>query len=347
MKVWIDIVNSPHVRFFNGVIKRLKADGHEVLITARDFSNIHDLLDIFELDYVSIGDHGVTLEEKLLSSTKRAYELYKFIAKENVDIAITKHSIELPRVAFGLGIPNVFVLDNEHAIAANKLTLPLTNKLIIPEIFDVWNTIHFGMNPNDIVRYNGTCEVTHLEDFVYNENILEDLNLKIKKDKIIFMRPEPSLASYLDADCTKSVLTPIVEALKDDADILIIPRFKTQGELFKDIENVHIIQTPVDTFSLMKKADLVIGAGGTMNREAALLGTPVISCYPGKQLSVDTYYINKGLMKRSTQLDEIISLSKELLYKNHEDINLKTDNLIELIVNQIYRTYDEYHNKKE
>ena len=347
MKVWIDIVNSPHVRFFNGVIKRLKADGHEVLITARDFSNIHDLLDIFELDYVSIGDHGVTLEEKLLSSTKRAYELSKFIAKENVDLAITKHSIELPRVAFGLGIPNVFVLDNEHAIAANKLTLPLTNKLIIPEIFDVWNTIHFGMNPNDIVRYNGTCEVTHLEDFVYNENILEDLNLKIKKDKIIFMRPEPSLASYLDADCTKSVLTPIVEALKDDADILIIPRFKTQGELFKDIENVHIIQTPVDTFSLMKKADLVIGAGGTMNREAALLGTPVISCYPGKQLSVDTYYINKGLMKRSTQLDEIISLSKELLYKNHEDINLKTDNLIELIVNQIYRTYDEYHNKKE
>lgn len=347
MKVWIDIVNSPHVRFFNGVIKRLKADGHEVLITARDFSNIHDLLDIFELEYVSIGDHGVTLEEKLLSSTKRAYELSKFIAKENIDIAITKHSIELPRVTFGLGIPNVFVLDNEHAIAANKLTLPLTNKLIIPEIFDVWNTIHFGMNPNDIVRYNGTCEVTHLEDFVYNENILEDLNLKIKKDKIIFMRPEPSLASYLDADCTKSVLTPIVEALKDDADILIIPRFKTQGKLFEDIENVHIIQTPVDTFSLMKKADLVIGAGGTMNREAALLGTPVISCYPGKQLSVDTYYINKGLMKRSTQLDEIIRLSKELLYKNHEDINLKTDNLIDLIVNQIYQTYDEYHNKKE
>ena len=347
MKAWIDIVNSPHVRFFNGVIKRLKADGHEVLITARDFSNIHDLLDIFELDYVSIGDHGVTLEEKLLSSTKRAYELSKFISKENVDIAITKHSIELPRVAFGLGIPNVFVLDNEHAIAANKLTLPLTNKLIIPEIFDVWNTIHFGMNPNDIVRYNGTCEVSHLEDFVYNENILEDLNLEIKKDKLIFMRPEPSLASYLDADCTKSVLTPIVEALKDDADILIIPRFKTQGKLFEDIENVHIIQTPVDTFSLMKKADLVIGAGGTMNREAALLGTPVISCYPGKQLSVDTYYINKGLMKRSTQLDEIIKLSKELLYKKHENVTLKTDNLIELIVKQIYQTYDEYHNKKK
>lgn len=345
MKIWIDIVNSPHVRFFNGIIKRLKADGHEVLITARDFSNIHDLLDIFQLEYTSIGKHGVTLEEKLLASTKRAYELSQFIAKENVDIAITKHSIELPRVAFGLGIPNIFILDNEHAIAANKLTLPLTSKLIIPEIFDVWNTIHFGMNPNDIVRYNGTCEVTHLEDFEYNKNIIEDLGLKLNNKKIILMRPEPSLASYLDTDCTKSVLTPIVNALKDQADILIIPRFRTQGEIFNDLENVHIIKTPVDTFSLMKKADLLIGAGGTMNREAALLGTPVISCYPGKQLSVDTYYIDKGLMKRSQNLNEIIDLSKELLSKKPEKYQLKTDNLIDLIVEEIYKTYNEYKNK--
>jgi predicted glycosyltransferase len=95
----------------------------------------------------------------------------------------------------------------------------------------------------------------------------------------------------------------------------------------------------------MKKADLVIGAGGTMNREAALLGTPVISCYPGKQLSVDTYYINKGLMKRSKNLDEIIELSKELLDKKPEHNALKTDNLIELIVNEIYKTYDENQKK--
>lgn len=343
MKIWIDIVNTPHVRFFNGIIKKLRNDGHEVLITARDFSNIHDLLDIFELEYTSIGDHGVTLEEKLLSSTKRAYNLSKFISKENIDIAITKHSIELPRVAFGLGIPNIFVLDNEHAIAANKLTLPLTNKLIIPEILDVWSTIKFGMNPNNIVRYNGTCEITHLEDFEYNENILKELNLDLDDKKIILMRPEPSLASYLNTDCTKSVLTPIVNELKDIANILVIPRFKAQSTLFKDIPHVHVIETPVDTFSLMKRADLVIGAGGTMNRESALLGTPVISCYPGKQLSVDKYYIKKELMQRSTNLNEIIKLSKELLSDKKNKKELETDNLIDLIVNEIYKTYNEYY----
>lgn len=344
MKIWIDIVNTPHVRFFNGIIKKLRKDGHEVLITARDFSNIHDLLDIFGLEYTSIGDHGVTLEEKLLSSTKRAYDLSKFISKEDIDIAITKHSIELPRVAFGLGIPNIFILDNEHAIAANKLTLPLTNKLIIPEIFDVWNTIKFGMNPNNIVQYNGTCEITHLEDFKYNEKILETLNLDLDDNKkIILMRPEPSLASYLHTDCTKSVLTPIVNELKDIANILVIPRFKAQSTIFKDIPHVHIIKTPVDTFSLTKRADLLIGAGGTMNREAALLKTPVISCYPGKVLSVDKYYIEKGLMKRSTDLNEIIKLAKELLTKKSKEVELKTDNLIDLIVDEIYKTYKEFN----
>ena len=344
MKIWIDIVNTPHVRFFNGIIKKLRKDGHEVLITARDFSNIHDLLDIFGLEYTSIGDHGVTLEEKLLSSTKRAYDLSKFISKEDIDIAITKHSIELPRVAFGLGIPNIFILDNEHAIAANKLTLPLTNKLIIPEIFDVWNTIKFGMNPNNIVQYNGTCEITHLEDFKYNEKILETLNLDLDDNKkIILMRPEPSLASYLHTDCTKSVLTPIVNELKDIANILVIPRFKAQSTIFKDIPHVHVIKTPVDTFSLTKRADLLIGAGGTMNPEAALLKTPVISCYPGKVLSVDKYYIEKGLMKRSTDLNEIIKLAKELLTKKSKEVELKTDNLIDLIVDEIYKTYKEFN----
>ena len=52
MKIWIDIVNTPHVRFFNGIIKKLRKDGHEVLITARDFSNIHDLLDIWIRIYI-------------------------------------------------------------------------------------------------------------------------------------------------------------------------------------------------------------------------------------------------------------------------------------------------------
>ncbi|MDO5850882.1 MAG: DUF354 domain-containing protein [Methanobacteriaceae archaeon] len=336
MKIWIDIVNTPHVHFFHNIIKQLEKDGHEVIITTRKFSDIQDLLDILGLNYTSIGKHGVTLKEKLLNSTKRAYELSEFIINQDIDIAIAKHSIEMPRVAFGLKIPNIFILDNEHAIAANKLTLPLVDNLIIPEILNVWDVIKAGADPNKIIRYNGTCEITHIDNITYNDNIFEELELNLKKDKTILMRPEPSLASYLDADCTKSVLTPIIESLKDQANILVLPRFKEQSQIFKNDTDIYLLKTPLDTFSLMKKCDLIIGAGGTMNREAALIGTPVISCYPGKQLAVDKYYEKKGLLNRSLNLNEIIELSEKLLKKSNDNNKIKTDDLKQIVLDTIY-----------
>ncbi|MDD1763254.1 MAG: DUF354 domain-containing protein [Methanobacteriaceae archaeon] len=336
MKIWIDIVNAPHVRFFKSIIDFMENKGEEVFVTARRFGDVHRLLDLFEIQYTSVGRHGVTLEEKLLESTERVYHLSKIIAREKPDVAVSKHSIELPRVSFGLGIPSVYVLDNEHAVAANRLTLPLCNKIIIPEALDVWDVLKTGADPNGLVRYNGTSELTHFKDFQYNPQIFQDLNLDLKKDKTILMRPEPALAAYLDTDCRKSVLSPIVDILKEYANILVIPRFREQQEIFIHEGEVIIIKPPIDTFSLMKRCDLVIGAGGTMNREAALLGTPVISCYPGKLLAVDGYYIDRGLMKRSTNVDEVVDLALELLMDNDEKKVIKTDDLFRIMIKNIY-----------
>ncbi len=338
LKVWIDLVNAPHVRFFKSIIHYLKDEGEDVFITARKFGDIHKLLDLFQIEYTSVGKHGVTLSQKLEESTKRAYELSKLIAKEKPDVAVSKHSIELPRVSFGLGIPSVYVLDNEHAIAANKLTLSLCDKIIIPKAIDVWNVFKTGADPNNLIRYTGTSELTHLKDFKYDENIFGELNLNLKKEKTILMRPEPALASYLDADCKTSVLSPIVDALKDHANILVIPRFKEQQQIFENDPDVTLIKPPVDTFSLMKKCDLVIGAGGTMNREAALLGTPVISCYPGKILAVDKYYVDNGFMKRSTNVDEIINMALELLSSDMNGREIKSDDLFNIVIENIYKS---------
>lgn len=306
-----------------------------MFITARKFGDVHELLDLYEIPYTSVGRHGATLEQKLLRSTERVYNLSKIIEEEKPDVAVSKHSIELPRVSFGLKIPSVYVLDNEHAVAANRLTLPLCNKIIIPKPMSVWDVLNTGADPNALVRYNGTSEVIHFEDFHFNPHILKDLNLDLIKDKTILMRPEPALASYLDANCRESVLTPIVENLEDHANILMIPRFKEQQEIFAD-KNVTIIKPPVDTFSLIKKCDLVIGAGGTMNREAAILGTPVISCYPGKLLAVDEYYIKMGLMKRSNNQYEIINLAIEMMMNPIPKKQIKTDNLLQIMIDNIY-----------
>ena len=338
MKVWIDLVNAPHVRFFKNIIDFLKDEGEDVLITTRKFGDTIKLLDLFGEDYISVGGHGVTLSQKLAESTSRLHELSKIIIKEKPDVSVAKHSIELPRISFGLGIPSVYAIDNEHATAVNKITLPLCDKIIVPKAISMWKILKFGADLDNIIRYNGTSEIVHFKNFEYNENIFEDLDLDIKKEKTILMRPEPSLASYLDADCRISILSPIVEKLEEYANILVIPRFKEQQKIFEDDPDVTLIKPPVDTFSLMKKCDLVIGAGGTMNREAALLGTPVISCYPGEILAVDQYYVDQGLMKRSTDLDEIIDISMSLL-KDHEDKKeIETDDLFDLIIKNIYES---------
>ncbi len=336
MKIWIDITNAPHVRFFKDVIKYLLNEGEDVIVTTRDFGDIHKLMNMYDLDYISIGSHGVSLYEKLKTSTERVNEMIEVVADENIDVAVSKHSIELPRIAYGLGIPSLYVLDNEHATAANKLTLPLCNRIISPNVIDMWKLMEYGADPNTITKYNGTSELMHFKNFEYNENIFDDLNLELEFDKTIFMRPEPSLASYLDADCNKSVLTPIVNELKEYANILILPRFSRQAEIFEDIENVTILEPPVDTSSIIKSSDLVIGAGGTMNREAAILQTPVISCYPGKTLSVDQYYIDKGLMYRSMDTSDIITRALTFIANPKEKVNIEHDDLFKLVVDNIY-----------
>lgn len=336
MKVWIDISNAPHVRFFKDVIKHLENEGEDVLVTTRQFGDIHKLLEMYNIEYTSVGKHGVSLEEKLKESTTRVADLVDIIAGEKIDVAVSKHSIELPRISFGLGIPSLYVLDNEHAVAANKLTLPLCSRIISPRIIDVWKLMQYGADPNKLVQYNGTSELMHFKTFEYNENIFEDLDLDLVKNKTIFMRPEPSLASYLDADCRKSVLSPIVDVLKEYANILVLPRFKEQAKIFEGIENVTILKTPVDTSSIIKRSDLVIGAGGTMNREAAILQTPVISCYPGICLSVDKFYIDQGLMYRSNDVEDIIHKSLSFIVNPHKPVTVKNDDLFKLVVDNIY-----------
>ena len=336
MKIWIDISNAPHVRFFKDIIKYLEAEGEDVIVTARQFGDIHKLLEMYEIDFISVGKHGVSLYDKLRESTQRVYNLVDIINNEKVDVALSKHSIELPRISFGLGIPSLYVLDNEKALAANKLTLPLCDRIIAPNSIDFWQLMKFGADPNTIIPYEGTSELMHFKSFEYNDNIFDDLNLELNHSKTILMRPEPSLASYLDVDCRKSVLSPIADELKNVANILILPRFKEQAEIFEGIDNVHILKPPVDTSSIIKKSNLVIGAGGTMNREAAILQTPVISCYPGETLSVDQYYVNKGLMYRSNDSDDVIEKALDYIVSPHEKIDIETDDLFQVIIDNLY-----------
>lgn len=313
MKVWIDITNAPHVHFFKGVIRELEKTGHEVIITTRRFDGLTDILDMLGFDYYVVGKHGgATLEGKLLASAERVYKLSKLIIEEKPDLALYKHSVEAPRVAFGLQIPSIGFVDNETAVAQNKLILPFTKLLIYPKAIDAYDLLKCGADPNGMKPINGFSELAHLYGFKPDTGVLRQLGLK--KNGYIVMRTEPVKANYFNGP-EKSVLEDVIPLLPE-MPIVLFPRTEEQKKRFERFDNVIIPERPLDSLSLLYYARLMIGAGGTMNREAIALGTPTISTYPGKLLAVTKWLVELGLEFHSTDPVEVADIAEKLTFLN-------------------------------
>jgi len=313
MKVWIDITNAPHVHFFKGVIRELEKAGHEVLITTREFDGLTGILDMHGFDYYVVGRHGgATLEGKLIAGTERMYRLSKLIVEEKPDLALYKHSAEAPRVAFGLQIPSIGFVDNETAIGQNKLILPYTKLLLFPKAIDAYELLRCGADPNGMRPVNGFSELAHLYGFVPDKRVLHELGLK--RNGYIVMRTEPVKANYFNGP-EKSVLEDVIPLLPD-VPIVLFPRTEEQRERFKRFDNVIMPERPVDSLSLLYYAKLMIGAGGTMNREAIALGTPTISTYPGRLLAVTRWLVEKGVEFHSTDPVKVAAMAERMMELN-------------------------------
>ncbi|AFL94394.1 hypothetical protein CL1_0182 [Thermococcus cleftensis] len=313
MKVWIDITNAPHVHFFKGVIRELEKAGHEVLLTTREFDGLTGILDMYGFDYYVVGKHGgATLEGKLLASSERMYRLSKLIIEEKPDLALYKHSAEAPRVAFGLQIPSIGFVDNETAIGQNKLILPYTRLLLFPKAIDAYELFRSGADPNGMRPVNGFSELAHLYGFRPEARVLRELGLR--KNSYIVMRTEPIKANYFNGP-EKSVLEDVIPLLSE-IPIVLFPRTKEQRERFERFDNVIMPEKPVDSLSLLYYARLMIGAGGTMNREAIALGTPTISTYPGRLLAVTRWLIEKGVKFHSTDPVKVARMAERMMEMN-------------------------------
>ncbi len=334
MDVWIDLTNSPHVHYFSQLIKKFEKEGIEYFITLRNFQNLEDVIKLYTYNTkpISIGVHGETLDEKLINSAKRIIELTKIVNDKKPKVAITKHSVELPRVACGLNIPSIFVVDNEYADAQNRLTLPIVNDIIAPK--GINKTLLRKQGGRDFLTFDGTCEVANVNSRLnnilpLNKNIIDELGLN-KDLPIIVMRSRPN-SSYCNGK--KDILPEIIKKLnkKIDCNIVAFPRDEKQKKLYKSL-NVFVPET-IDSISLLYYADAMIGAGGTMNREAAVLGIPTVSCYPEHILGVDKYLINKGRMIHTKSISRIINYVIENIGKRNNNIKLEdpTDLMFEKV----------------
>jgi hypothetical protein len=304
MKVWIDILTPKQANLFTELHHRLQTKGVKTLLTTREYREVNELLTLKGVKSVSVGRHGgAGLEEKLVESARRIQALSKLIKEENPDIAISFSSPEAARVAFGLGIPHYCISDSPHAEAVSKLTIPLSQKLFTPWIIPLYAWKKYAIGPRDIVRYRGLDPAAWLDSYKPNSRALASLNLDPSKPIVVIRTPE-EFAAYLSGHAASGraseIIGKIIENHGNDAQIVALPRYETQAEkLTKRFgSKIIVCEHVVDAISLLSVSTVFIGGGGTMTAEAALLGVPVISYYPGNPTFVEKFLINCGLVER-------------------------------------------------
>lgn len=286
-KILIDIVNSPQVLFFQPIIERLKKD-HEIVITARKHAQTIDLLDMYKLKYTVIGEHaGKSMIKKALAFFRRTFDMYNFAKGKNFDVAVVHQSPYCMFPAWLLGIKKrIFIFDNETAAIQNMVSIPFCTHAICPEAISI-KRLFFKR----LMKYPGIKESVYIK------------KSKFKKENYILMRPEQFSAAYYSGE--ENVLVPVIRELISDWKIVLIPRNDKQRKYYHKIfgNKITMPTKMVPASELISKSSIVIGAGGSMNREAVVLGVPVISTYRGKLLEVDQWLIKKGLMHYSDKID--------------------------------------------
>jgi predicted glycosyltransferase len=304
MRVWVDVLTPKHALFFEPLYRDLSREGHDLLVTTRIYREAVEALRLKRLPFRIVGEHGgASRYGKLLASGRRVVKLAQLIESWHPDTAVSFSSPEAARVAFGLGVPHVAVNDSPHSWLVARLSIPLSRYVCSPWIIrrKVW--LSFGARPDGIVPYKALDAAAWLKRHRPNPAVLTQLSLKRDKP-IILLRTEESFASYLEGKASDKapVIGPITEELlrrKLDAQIVISTRYGRQAPVLRDRlgSRVRVVDHIIDATSLLYYSTYFIGSGGTMTVEAALLGRPAISCFPGEKPLYIKYLEKKGLVK--------------------------------------------------
>ena len=321
-KIWIDIITPKQVMFFNRFIKILREKDYEVVITSRDYYELNQMLDIFQIKSRIVGKHGgKSLRGKLQAGLDRAMKLLDIISEEHPDMLVSLTSDVAARIAFGLKIPHISTSDSPFAIAVNKLSIPYVNKLLVPKAIELQEWLRFGIAVENITSYDAVDAVAWIKYLEPNPGVLGEFGLE-KDDLIVLLRPEEAYAAYtLDWEIKEPIIYPTIrKILKNfpEAKIVTLPRYEEQFKLLKQdfSEDLIIPEKPIDVPSLLTFTSLMTGFAGTINQEAAILGIPTVSFRP-VPLWCDYYLEEKGLLYIAKSPQDAADISLKIL-KNRD-----------------------------
>ena len=312
MRIWIDLANSPHVPFFRALIPEFVARGHQVEISARDFAQTVELaLNAGMTPHVIGGHGGGSITGKAGNLIGRAGALRKWARDRGFDIALSHNSYAQIAAAAALGVKAVTLMDYEHQ-PANHLAFRLASRVIVPRAFPGGELKKYGATTRKVKRYEGTKEDVYLADFVPDPKFAEEL-LRLgvaSKDVLVVARPPAREALYhrFENELFDELLVSL--CARDGVRVILLPRSEAQRADFESRNLAKLImpREALDGANLIAAADLVVSAGGTMNREAAALGVPAVSIYAGKWAAIDQELMDEGRLQRISTREEIDAL---------------------------------------
>jgi uncharacterized protein len=300
MRVWIDLTNSPHVLVLRPVVAALRAQGHEVLITARDFAQTLGLLERFGIEHEVIGRHrGGRLAAKGVGLVSRSAALVRWARGRRLDLALGHGSNDVTVAARLLRIPCSTMFDYEWATVQHAVNCRLAQAVVVPEAIPPERLHRYGAD-GKIAAYPGLKEEYYLADFEPDPAVLAELGLD-PAEPIAVVRTPPSVTLYHRFE--NDILGAVLERLRGRQTV-VLPRTPQQRAELGD--GFIVPERAIDAQSLIAYADLVVSAGGTMNREAVALGTPVWTTFQGRLGAVDERLIAEGRLRTLERAADVV-----------------------------------------
>lgn len=296
MRVWIDLENTPHAVFFPPLVAALTARGHDVEITARDFGQTRELLELAGIEYRAVG--GGLRGPKWVKASgvlARAGRLAAGRFGRAGDVAVNHCSRSQILAAKVLGVPVVTMLDYEHA--ATGLATRLSTKLLVPEALaatgmrtKLGRGVRFG-------GYPGIKEELYMRPLPPDRHAREQLGADAG-DVLVLVRP-PATRAHYHSETSDRVFGEVMRHLAESpapVRVVLLPRYPEQADDLRRGAGgaVSVLERPLPVATLLGAADLVLSGGGTMVREAVAAGVPAVSIFGGRLGVCDRSLVEAG-----------------------------------------------------
>lgn len=312
MRVWVDMDNSPHVPFFAPILRELQRRRHQLILTARPYAQTLELTRMFGIQVHSVGSYGGKQPfSKLWTLIRRAQQLWKMVRPLRPDVAVSHGSRAQVVAAATLGIPAVVCLDYEWT--ERWIFRWGARRVLVPEVA-VAAALKAGFAQSQVRGYPGLKEEVYLPDFIPEPDFRAQLG--IAEDVCLVVLRPPSLTANYRTVRTQRLFEAVLYRLRQEPSVvaLLLPRSRQDREWVmgicraQNIANIRIVDRVLPGLQLLYWADVVISGGGTMNREAALLGTPTYSVFAGPIGAVDHWLLQTGRLRLLRSVEDVAQL---------------------------------------